>query len=352
MYFKYSHILNKLPGHLIAVIIIAFDRKEYIKDAFDSAIDQTIKSNDFEVIVVKNFTDEYLDGYIQSEGGKLIYSNDKSIGGKLIEGAQATDAPIVCFLEDDDLFQKNKLEIILKMFRDEKELSYYHHGAIFIDQNGNKLDESKYPRESLNMDKQNWLKFDGDLDKLPRKLFNIYPYFNLSSMAFNRILFIGLRDYLKNRISLVDTFLFFMTLIESKPMIFDARKLSLYRVHGKNDSFFDSEDKSIQRNVKRMESVHSGYEELKNIIQPFQFKYVTGKVNQLLFTSKVILGLHRNENRRYFMGALKFLIKEKGALRYAFSRKDTLIIPILSLLSGRLAQSFYYRIYPERRTLD
>ena len=45
----------------ISVIIVAYNRKMYVKQAVESALNQTYDKNKYEIIVVKNFNDEDID---------------------------------------------------------------------------------------------------------------------------------------------------------------------------------------------------------------------------------------------------------------------------------------------------
>jgi len=61
---------NKL---YISVIITAYNRKEFLLDAFNSALNQTLSRDKHEIIVTKNFRDSKIDSYIKKNGGKLVF---------------------------------------------------------------------------------------------------------------------------------------------------------------------------------------------------------------------------------------------------------------------------------------
>jgi len=57
----------------ISVIITAYNRREFLLDAFRSALNQTLDRNKYEIIVTKNFTDYKIDNYIKKNAGKLVF---------------------------------------------------------------------------------------------------------------------------------------------------------------------------------------------------------------------------------------------------------------------------------------
>ncbi|ARM76933.1 glycosyltransferase family 2 protein [Acidianus manzaensis] len=99
----------------ISVIITAHDRKDYLMQAVDSVLNQTLPKTEYEVIVVKNF-DEYTKE-LEKKGVKVIVTSDKELGKKIVLGAQEAKGDIISLLEDDDLFLPKKLEKIKKIFQ-------------------------------------------------------------------------------------------------------------------------------------------------------------------------------------------------------------------------------------------
>ena len=68
----------------ISVIITAYNRKKYLLGAVRSALNQTLPKDLYEVIVVKNFRDEIIDRQLGKWGVADLYSDDVSVGGKLV----------------------------------------------------------------------------------------------------------------------------------------------------------------------------------------------------------------------------------------------------------------------------
>lgn len=335
---------------VITVIILAYNRKVFLMDALDSAVNQSLGKDFYEIAVVKNFEDPNLDDIIRAKGAILINSKNQSLGGKIIEGVKNTTAPVICFLEDDDIFLPTKLSEVKTVFETQQNLSYFHHGVTYVGEQGESIPNFEKPKDARNMEKIGLISFDGNLNNIPKKLFETYPNFNISSMSISRSAIMEYADYLENRTAIVDTSLFFLTLGLGRPMLFESKELSLYRVHGGNDSYFNRADLNSERFLKRLISIKEGYEELFSYLSQIKFKCLSGKVSQLLFVSKVFLGLQSKFNKKYFLHALLTLCKNRG-LKYSLSRKDTLVYSVIYLFSRKTALFLYFLRYPERKHL-
>jgi len=100
----------------ISVIITAYNRKDFLLDAFNSALNQTLSRDKYEIIVTKNFTDNKIDNYIKKNGGKLVFFEKGSMEEQIADALKYAKGEVICFLDDDDLFMKEKLEYIYMFF--------------------------------------------------------------------------------------------------------------------------------------------------------------------------------------------------------------------------------------------
>ncbi|MEM3265626.1 MAG: glycosyltransferase [Thermoplasmata archaeon] len=121
----------------ISVIVTAYNRKEFLLDALKSVVNQTLDRKFYEIIVVKNFNDNEIDNYILENNIKEI-DMDGRIDLFFKAGILESHGNIISFLEDDDLFTKDKLEYIYNNFTDK--VVYIHNNFIAINKNGNKID--------------------------------------------------------------------------------------------------------------------------------------------------------------------------------------------------------------------
>ena len=108
----------------ISVIIPAYNRKKYLKGALNSVIEQDLSTELFEVIVVKNFYDYDLDTLINNNNFVNIYSNETSYIKFILKAAEKAKGDIISFLEDDDLYLRERLTFTYNAFISNSNLGF------------------------------------------------------------------------------------------------------------------------------------------------------------------------------------------------------------------------------------
>jgi Glycosyltransferases involved in cell wall biogenesis len=92
----------------ISVIITAHNRREFLLDAVNSALNQTLPEDGYKIIVVKNIS-EY-DDILKNLGVKTVFSNEENQGADIVNALSYTEGKVICFLDDDDIWVPWKLE--------------------------------------------------------------------------------------------------------------------------------------------------------------------------------------------------------------------------------------------------
>ena len=128
---------SKLP--YISVIITAYNRESFLLNAIKSAINQTLDKRHYEIIVIKNFAENTLDAFIDKHNIKNIFM-DGTIGEFLYSGVSVSTGEIISFLDDDDLFSKDKLQVVYNKFKSNNNLCYYHNAHITVNEQYQKFD--------------------------------------------------------------------------------------------------------------------------------------------------------------------------------------------------------------------
>jgi len=82
----------------ITVILLDYNRREFLLDAFNSALNQTLDRDKYEIIVTKNFTDNKIDNYIKKNGGKLVFFEKGSYGEQVADALKYARREVICFL--------------------------------------------------------------------------------------------------------------------------------------------------------------------------------------------------------------------------------------------------------------
>jgi len=213
----------------ITVILLDYNRKEFLLDAFNSALNQTLDRSKYEIIVTKNFRDSKIDSYIKKNGGKLVFFGRGSYGEQIADALKYAKGEVICFLEDDDLFMKEKLEYIYNAFLENKNLVYVNNARIYIDVKGSHLNKS--PSKFEKREKDVIIK---DFDKKTVTLLRIWqytnPWGNPSSISIRKIILKRFIDALYSVKFAPDLFYYFVSLI-SGDLLISNQALTKYRVH-------------------------------------------------------------------------------------------------------------------------
>lgn len=118
----------------LSVIITAYTRRPFIKEAVLSALNQTIGKDRYEVIVVKNYEDTETDQWLHCKNVNSITVTDPSLGGKIRVGLEQARGEIISLLEDDDQFLPTKLAQISEIFENRETVYLSHQNIPFYNE--------------------------------------------------------------------------------------------------------------------------------------------------------------------------------------------------------------------------
>ena len=204
----------------ISVIITAHNRREFLLDAVNSALNQTLPKDEYEIIVVKNFEDERIDKFLEEHGVKNIVTNEGPFGADLARGVEESKGEVISLLDDDDLWLPQKLEKVKQVFQNENVI-YYHnnlynfYGSLSID---SLIDKIKSNKDS------------GKLQKLTIHDMNksLSPPVNNSSITVRKKIFSkNVLDKIKNVHLMADVLLFYLAYCNNGYFVFDDEILTL-----------------------------------------------------------------------------------------------------------------------------
>jgi len=234
----------------ISVIVTAYNRRRYLPFALRSLEAQTLPRDRFEVIVVKNFDDKESDGIISRNGWKDVYNDDPYQGRMVLAGLEESRGEVITFLDDDDMYTDNRLEEVYKAFTSYDRLVYFHNSQTIIDENGNVLER---PPLSKNIVGGSTVIVDVDKLRTFAKKYGmsivditadiilkvrVRADVNSSSAAVKRDALEASAYLLKELPIGIDLFIFASSLKAGGLMYFTDEKLTLYRVHGENWSYY------------------------------------------------------------------------------------------------------------------
>ena len=230
----------------ISVIVTAYNRRRYLPFALRSLEAQTLPRDKFEVIVVKNFDDKESDDIISRNGWKEVYNDDSYQGRMVLAGLEESKGEVITFLDDDDMYVNNRLEEIYKAFTSYDRLVYFQNSQTIIDGNGNVLE--KPPRSKnlvggspivIDVDKLQMLAKKNGMSTVDITLkIRVRADVNGSSMAVRRPVLESHAQLLKRLPAGIDNFMFVSSLKAGGLMYFTDERLTFYRVHGENWTYY------------------------------------------------------------------------------------------------------------------
>ncbi|MGB9763523.1 MAG: glycosyltransferase family 2 protein [Minisyncoccia bacterium] len=274
----------------ISVIITAHNRKEFLKDAINSVLNQTFEKSFYEIIVIKNFEDQEIDNLIDENKIISLKTRDDSlIGEDLALGIERAKGEVISFLDDDDLFMPKKLETVYNYFKKYENLVYLHNSEYFIDEKGN---PTRFWVKDLNEDVVlNHVKDLNILSKL--RIYGLF--FNMSSISVRKNKILPYLENLKKINSNQDDFVFFISLYKFPNLsILLKQKLTKYRIH-QSTTVFKNIDKNVfvNKQIKSLENYINNRNFIMNLIKDdkllssFLYFLIIDKKLQLYFIKKI-----------------------------------------------------------------
>ncbi|MBX8642657.1 MAG: glycosyltransferase family 2 protein [Thermoplasmata archaeon] len=210
---------------------------EFVMRAIESVSEQTLSRDFFEILVARNFSDDEIDRFAVNNGARLIGLPQCSIGEMMQLGLNDARGSLICFLDDDDLFSKDKLKRVYDTFSKFPDVGFYKHQFEYIDTAGNRLHRLTEERHISNFKGAEYFLIR-DSEKLSKisQYSLIGPDMNISTMCIRKDVLSSVRNYLESVTFLSDTFLLAASLISPYSLFFDSASLSSYRVHSKSTS--------------------------------------------------------------------------------------------------------------------
>jgi len=218
----------------ITVIITAYGRRQYLQEALRSVQRQTLSRDMFETVLVSNFEaelSEFSDIHIRN-----IHMDEKRLGPKINAAIMNAKGEILCFLDDDDLWEESKLQHVYGLFSSNPALGYYHNGYSVVDETGNSVQDMRLLTAQRRM--ENAGNFTASTSSMTysdaRSAVYLGLDFNSSSISVRRSL---LTDHLRCLEELelaADSFYFYASLAGECEIWAEDRKLTRYRTHPYN----------------------------------------------------------------------------------------------------------------------
>lgn len=211
----------------ISIIIISHrTRKQYLKEAIISAMRQNFSRERYEIIVVKDYEDQTVDEMVKVNNLRGFLSKHSNVGSDLAEGIQAARGRILCFLDDDDLFEYEKLAFVSEKFQDENNLVFLRNEIYEMSAAGG---EFRRPKE-WGMKTTGSVQIDivGLKDQIPHEI--LHNSGLMSCISIKRELLLGHLDVISSITGDQDSLFFYIALNSGGKLLFVQNKLTYYRI--------------------------------------------------------------------------------------------------------------------------
>lgn len=124
----------------VSVIIPTYNRASLLKESVQSVLSQTFK--DFEIIIINNYSNDNTLEVVNSFNDNRIkiinYKNNGIIAKSRNQGLMHSSGKYISFLDDDDLWRSDKLEIQIKYLELNPEIDIVYSNAAIIDEHNNR----------------------------------------------------------------------------------------------------------------------------------------------------------------------------------------------------------------------
>lgn len=284
------------------VLITAYERKNFVIQAINSVLNQTINNFDILVVLSNTFHKDMFQEY--NNRIKIIIDRDANDKCDLLAtGIKNIDTDIIMFLDDDDLYVKNKVEKIINIFENDHSIGFIHNNYEKIYENSNiDLNDSKLNNDGGILyikSVQEALRNDCDS--------------NTSSISIKKDIITKYLPILRSINGSDDTFFLYCALDSRKGIVQLRNKLTMYRIHKSGYThIMGSYQQYVIKNQEKLQSdvtVHNIY--LRNFknknlidIQKLRLYYYKTLLNNYIIPSGRIKG------RKYIydsIGYLKFI---------------------------------------------
>jgi glycosyltransferase involved in cell wall biosynthesis len=210
-----------------SVILLAYNRKQYVIPGVTSALNQSLPRDQYEILVFKNFEDPEIDGYLAAHGVRNLTSEPDARPRTMRTVLDEAKADVLCFLDDDDIWLRDKLAFVDREFTADPTLGYFHNGFEVVDENLRPFSRSPFPQPGARL-----VIRAGDPRSRPVPANALRIGFNSSSVSVRRgWLTPFLPSFEHREAELSDAMMLATALISGWTVTADPTKLTLYRYH-------------------------------------------------------------------------------------------------------------------------
>lgn len=323
----------------ISVVIFAYNRQNYWTDAVESVLHQTLSRSKFEIIVVRNFTDERKDNCYRMEGVLLVQCSSPNIGEFVLTGLSASSGEVLSFLDDDDTFERTKLEHLYNEFIADNNLAFYNHRFNYTSIGRTVVlpSEAMTSASKCVIDLTSWMR----LSKGIRETI-LHNFGNNSCISVRKHVLVQVRDYLLPLRRSLDTFLLFTSAFTKSKVLITKETLTNYRATVGSSIMAEDLDFPGYLAAKRevIDISVADFEVMRHMTINTEIGPFADYLTQLYRLNRCLYD-YPKANRRDIMVNLILTIL-KNPLQEPISHIQSLSLAFLSFFAPRLVQKLSY----------
>ncbi len=128
-----------MPDPKVSVIIPNYNYSQYLREAIDSVLAQTVA--DIEIVVVDDGSTDRSKEILDSYGERIsaVYQQNQGVSAARNHGVSLSRGEFVAFLDADDAWLSTKIERQLDLFESDPDLGLVHVGVVDVDGQGTEL---------------------------------------------------------------------------------------------------------------------------------------------------------------------------------------------------------------------
>jgi hypothetical protein len=343
--------VTPVPGTplFLSVVIIANDRRAYLRTAVSSVLAQDLERSAYEIIVVKGFEDAALDAFLRDAQITTV-----SLGGSSaqlwVAGLRACRGDVIFFLDDDDVFEPGKLRAVRAEFEADPTLGYYRNLFRLIGSDGTALRPEQLRPFGLQTPRLTTRIRLTDIEKEAKvgTLAGTFPDFTTSTIALRRSFAETVLPLLAEIRWMSPTAMFVAALGTEYTLLLDPRVLTCYRLHGLNSSF-GGEATGSERTERLLVDVRRRepeYLSMRRFVADRGRPWLVRELDARLLMNRLTLAFRGDGSGR---GDVLRVLARLSRLTDTFAVRDSssyLVCGVLFAFSPALAQSMYYGQLP------
>lgn len=336
------------PVPYISVVLVFHTRLNFLSLALTSILEQTLPGDQFEVLVVGPKRPEGLVDRPSSPLVRFVECAEAELGNKIAAGIRRSQGEVIAFLEDDDLFEPDKLSFVRDAFLSDSNLAYLQNGYRTIDERGRWISRKGPDERAM----ERWARRGKVLisgrptDSELRQFSHIPAGFNNSSIAVRRRLVRPHLPLLESVDTLVDVTLLYGALVQRCHLCLDPRPLTRLRKHASSNS--DPRSTSELDQLSRLRAFSQAARSRRRLLLEFVRENGSPAVVRAIEGQWAIneIFLNLRDSRYRFSDRARSLLNGLRRVRTFEEQNYILAIPLAALviLTGRFGPRLYIRV--------